>query len=217
MIKQKFLQRFTELENAFGQLRYTQSSIGSGTYVADGQWRKWATSAQNLITASFGPTSPHTMNFNNEYNKCHGDDHQVKSLNAVFQSAKEDYERGYVFNVELQVSGEVFGDFIGLARQALSEGHKDVAAVLACAALEDALKRFAALNGIDVVNKAMTDIINALKSQSLVSGAQKSLLDVMPGIRNAALHANWEKIKEPDVSSVIGFTEQFLLTKFSGE
>jgi len=33
--------------------------------------------------------------------------------------------------------------FVELAKIALSEGHKDVAAVLASAALEDALKRFA--------------------------------------------------------------------------
>ena len=29
------------------------------------------------------------------------------------------------------------------------------------------------------------------------------------------MHANWGKISEPDVNSIIGFVEQFLLTKFS--
>ncbi len=153
-------------------------------------------------------------NFNVLYDNCHGADHDVRALDAVFRSAKEDFEGGYVFNVELRVSGEVFGDFITLAQQSLSEGHKDVAAVLSCAALEDALKRYAAVNGLDTTDKSMTEIINALKSNGLVSGAQKSLLEAMPRIRNAALHADWAKISETEVSSVIGFVQQFLLTKF---
>ena len=41
------------------------------------------------------------------------------------------------------------------------------------------------------------------------------MLDVMPKIRNHALHAEWEKISDPDVNSIIGFVEQFLLTEFS--
>lgn len=138
----------------------------------------------------------------------------MRALHAVFQSAKQDFEGGYVFNVELRVSGEVFGDFIALARQSLSEGHKDVAAVLACAALEDVLKRYASLNDLDTTDKGMAEIINALKAAGLVAGAQKSLLDAMPRLRNAALHADWAKIAEPDVSSVIAFVEQFLLSKF---
>ena len=61
----------------------------------------------------------------------------------------------------------------------------------------------------------MQEVINALKSKGLVAGAQKSLLDAMPKVRNHALHANWDKISETEVSSVIGFVEQFLLSKFS--
>ena len=136
-------------------------------------------------------------------------------MNALFHSAKEDFEGGYVFDVELRVSREVFGDFIALARQSLAEGHKDVAAVLACAALEDALKRFADANGLAVGDKTMQEVVNALKSSGLVAGAQKTLLDAMLRIRNLAMHADWEKIAEPDVSSVLGFVEQFLLSKFS--
>lgn len=62
----------------------------------------------------------------------------------------------------------------------------------------------------------MSDVVNALKSAGLVAGAQKAILDRMPTMRNYALHANWDKISEPEVGSVIGFVEQFLLTKFSG-
>ena len=45
--------------------------------------------------------------------------------------------------------------------------------------------------------------------------SQKTLLDTMPKIRDYAMHANWEKITQQDIGSVIGFVEQFLLANFS--
>ena len=52
-----------------------------------------------------------------------------------------------------------------------------------------------------------------MKAAGLVSGPQRSLLDTMPKIRDAAMHANWGKITPQDVGNVIGFVEQFLLTQ----
>jgi hypothetical protein len=214
MISDTFGRRFAELEASFQASPF--KSYDDEMYDPDGQWKKWATSAENLIVAVFGKDSPHNKNFVEAFRNCHGYDHQVKPMHAVFSAAKEDFEGGYVFNVELQVSGEVFGDFIVLAKQALAEAQKDVAAVLACAALEDALKRYAIVSGLSVSDKTMAEVVNALKSAGLVAGPQKSLLDAMPRLRNAAMHADWSKISGPDVSSVIGFTEQLLLSKFGG-
>ncbi len=209
-----FAKRFAELQQGFGRIPYESSDYGP-RYVPNGQWRGWATSVQNLFRATFWETSPQWLNFKTAYDDCRGSEHEVAALNSLFLAAKEDFEGGYVFDVGLRISGEVFGDFVVLARQSLSEGHKDVAAVLACAALEDALKRLALANGLPVDNKTMNEVVNALKSSGLVSGAQKSLLDAMPRIRNMAMHAEWTRISEPDVSSVLGFVEQLLLSKFS--
>jgi hypothetical protein len=117
--------------------------------------------------------------------------------------------------VEKSLSGEVLGDFVALAKVALQEGHKDVAAVLASAALEDALKRYAKQNNLEVNDRVMQDVVSALKSKGLVGGAQKTLLDTMPKLRDYAMHANWDKLTPEDVSSIIGFVEQFLLTHFT--
>jgi hypothetical protein len=209
-----FARRFEELAVAFGKLPLQRGEY-SNQYYDEGDWKRWATSAQNLLLAVYGQGSPHYTNFLDSFRECRGTTDAVLALRGVFLSAKDDFDGGYVFNVDLRVSGEVFGDFVSLAKQALSEGHKDVAAVLACAALEDALKRFAGANGINVDDKTMQEVINAMKGASLVSGAQKGILESMPRIRNHALHAEWTKLSAPDVSSVIGFVEQFLLTKFS--
>lgn len=214
MLNDVFARRFTELEVKFKSIPFKGSGYGS-SYAYAGDWKQWATSAQSLILKVFGEGAPHYQNFLAQLNSCGGGSHDVNALYGIFLSAKDDFEGGYVFDVDLRISGEVFGDFVGLAKQSLAEGHKDVAAVLACAALEDALKRFALANDLSVGDKGMQDVVNALKGAGLVAGAQKSLLDAMPRIRNYALHANWDKISEPDVSSVLGFVEQFLLSKFS--
>jgi hypothetical protein len=216
MINETYRRRFTELKEQFDALPFrSNDGRSSGKYVPAGSWQQWATSAQNLILAVFGESSPHHTNFLAAFRECRGYDYHVNTLKGIFLSAKDDFEGGYVFDVDLRVSGEVFGDFVVLSRHSLSEGYKEVAAVLACAALEDALKRFATVKGLSVSDKSMQEVIAALKSEGLVSGAQKSLLATMPKIRDYAMHANWGKITEPDVSSVIGFVEQFLLSNFA--
>lgn len=210
-----FTKRFAELADAHTKFPYEDRPMG-GPYCPSGRWEGWATSSENLIRAVFGEEAPHYKNFRAAYSNCHGSKNDIAKLIAQFRSAKEDFEGGYVFNVELRISGEVFGDFVSLARQSLSEGQKDVAAVLACAALEDAIKRLASANALPTDGKTMVELVNALKSAGLVSGAQKSLLEAMPRIRNMAMHAEWSKITEPDVSSVLGYVEQLLLSKFSG-
>jgi hypothetical protein len=206
-------QRYSELEGQIKTIRITKDGHGPASADASA-WRQWATSALNLIRSSCGEASPHYENFKDRYDHARGWESDVEAMKGVFLAAKADFEGGYLFQLEATISGEIFGDFVSLAKHALRDGSKDVAAVLACAALEDALKRYAALNGLDVNDKVMQEVVAALKSKGLVSGAQKSLLETMPKIRDYAMHANWEKISPEDVSSVIGFVEQFLLSHF---
>jgi hypothetical protein len=205
--------RFSELETQMNALR--PRSVGPLTRYEASGWQQWATSTQHILRAVFGEASPHYENFSKAYARCAGTESEVDALRGIFRSAKADYLGGYAFSMQAVISGEIYGDFVLLAKGALSAGVKDVAAVLACAALEDALKRFALMNGLDVSEKVMQQVVNALKSKGLVGGAQKTLLDTMPKIRDYAMHANWGKITPQDVGSVLGFVEQFLLTKFS--
>lgn len=212
-IQERFKIRYEELEQSYAKIPM-KSNYDSDGFYSSGDWRQWATSAQHLIISTFGERSSHSKNFDELYKVCGGSDYELAGLRAIFRSAKQDYNAGFAVNFELLVSGEVFGDFVRLAKQALSEGHKDVAAVLASAALEDALKKFAILNSVILVDANMQEVINSLKAKGLVGGAQKTLIDSMPKIRNHSLHAEWNKITETEVGSILGFVEQFLLTKF---
>jgi hypothetical protein len=206
------LRRFAELDEAYLQIEIPEQEEGSlpSDEVDYPSWLKWNTSVLNLVQRTFGEHSPHFINFSKAVSEyCH-DSNSLRVARAVFDAAKEDFEGGYIFNLKSSISGEVVGDFVALAKLALSDGNKDVAAVLSSAALEDALKRFAFQNALDVQDKDMQQVVNALKGKGLVGGTQKSLLDTMPKIRDYAMHVNWDKIRAEDVSSVVGFMEQFL-------
>ena len=209
----KIKQRFQELEMSLSSLKWEQSSHG-GRDLANDSSSQWLTSVSSLFEQVFGRESTHYEQLQKCWNDFHGHDYEFDTALGVFRAAKEDYVGGYLFRLSTSISGEVYGDFIVLAKHAMNEGNKDVAAVLACAALEDALKRYAQSNGLDISDASMSDVVNALKSKGMVQGAQKALLDTMPKLRNYAMHANWEKITPEDTAGILGFVERFLLEKF---
>lgn len=114
MLRETFGRRFTELDASFYLIHFESHGDGRrGSYVPDGQWQKWATSAQNLIRAVFGELSPHYQHFVKAYEECRGEDYRVRTLNALFLSAKEDFEGGYVFDVELTRRSTPFASLTG--------------------------------------------------------------------------------------------------------
>jgi hypothetical protein len=215
-------QRLDELDKKAEALRADKHvdfvSLEGVTYydVDSAGFNAWGTSALSLLERVFTKDNIHYEQFRKhfEQGQLHGASVSTfDNCRAVLQAAREDYEGGYIFILEKSLSGEIFSDFVELAKAALPES-KEVAAVLACAALEDALKRYARQNGLDVGDKVMQEVVSALKSKGLVAGAQKQLLDTMPKLRDYAMHANWDKLTSADVGSIIGFVEQFLLSHF---
>ena len=136
-------------------------------------------------------------------------------LLGLLRATASDLENDYIANPLHQATGSVLGDFIGSAKVQLDEGYKDVAAVLACAAFEDAMKRKAQELGMETEDRELMQIVNGLRAERVFQGAQSSIVTGFIRLRNSAMHADWEKVRPPEVSSLIGFTEQFLLEHFS--
>jgi hypothetical protein len=124
----------------------------------------------------------------------------IEHTMGVLKSIKSEVEMGLVGKMEVQAQGGILGDFITLAKESLDES-KDVAAVLVSAALEDALKRFALQNNLDVAEKDMTEVINALRTKGLLKDPQASIVQSHAKLRNKAFHANWDKIEKPSVTN----------------
>ena len=121
--------RFSKLEAKMNQLQVFRSSDGS--YVKSGPWKEWATSVLNLLESAFGADSVHARSLRVAYEKFLGWASQHDMAKGIFSAAKENYEGGYIFGLDKKISGEIIGDFVALAKAALQDGKKDVAAVLA--------------------------------------------------------------------------------------
>jgi len=177
----------------------------------------------NIVSALYGATSAQTKTLLEMHKLSNTRDYGVdwliqsfaSSLRGVLENIKEELEAGLISSIADQAAGEVIGDLVALAKTQLRGGYKDVAAVLATAALEDAMKRKAAEQGVNVEGKTLDAVINALKAKQFFKGAQAPIVASYVKLRNAAMHADWPKIQDADVSSLIGFLEPFLLQNFT--
>ncbi len=150
----------------------------------------------------------------NETVKCQ---HLIRELHGILDSFKADIEEGLIESLQNEAMGEIYSDFISFSKASLEEGSKDVSAVLACAALEDCLKKYAESEGLNIDEAEMSKVINLLKAQRLVKKPEAKIMQSYVSLRNKAFHAEWDKIGIPEVSSVIGFVEGFILSRFCGD
>ena len=63
-------------------------------------------------------------------------------------------------------------------------------------------------------DKDLPEVINALKAASVLPGPQAKVVQSFVGVRNKAMHAEWEKIGTSEVHSVIGFVQDFIVKRF---
>lgn len=180
-------------------------------------------STLNMLSNLFGAKSPQVKSLIDQkkqiVSKKYSTEYELRKtchmVYGILSSVKNDIEAGLIASIVIQASGAVIGDFLAVAKNELKAGNKDVAAVLASAAIEDSLKRKADEFGIKTENKDLSAVINALKSQGFFSGAEAPIVSSYVKLRNSAMHADWTKIQGTDVSSLIGFLEPFLVKNFS--
>ncbi|MFI5186271.1 MAG: hypothetical protein ACHQF0_06075 [Chitinophagales bacterium] len=138
----------------------------------------------------------------------------IWTIKGILETIKFEIKNDMLGSIESLAKGEILGDFISLSKSLLSERYKDSAAVLACGALEDSLKKFAARNDLNVEDKELSSVISSLKAKGLVKGAQSGVIQSYVQLRNKAFHAQFDKIDSPEVASLISFVEQFLIANF---
>jgi uncharacterized protein YutE (UPF0331/DUF86 family) len=212
MIKEKILKRISELkkiELSLNNLLESSEELFVGTL--------------SLSTIVYGKNSTQVKYLIDMRDKiAESKYNETSKYSALFQSSKgyitnleKEVNGDMIYSLEKKISGEFFSDFIYMAKESLESGNKDVAAVLACASLEDSLKKISHLKEIDEDGKEMSDIINILKSNEILSGPQLKVIQSYTKLRNKAFHAEWDKIDTPEVKSLIAFLEEFIIKHFS--
>lgn len=137
---------------------------------------------------------------------------------GTLRNLKRDVEEGLVGNLRKEVTGEVLGNLIQLAKAALDEGSessKNVAAVLIAAAFEDTIRQLGALYCAIHTRDALPDILLRLKNADVLRGSQVGVVQSHFQFRNDAMHADWSKIDKVAVGTVISLVQELLLKHFS--
>lgn len=199
------------IESADNILSTKRYDATAGSSVDFGSFWAFRSASLSFLKTVFGVDHPHYKEF----------DHIVRSASpghteagaGILQTVREEIKGGWVANLKSLVSAEIFGDFIVLAKETMDDS-TEVSAVLACAALEDALKRLALREKLDIEGRDMSKVIGALKKNGIITGAQASVVSSYVKLRNKAFHAEWDKIQKPEVASAIEFAEKFILENF---
>ena len=216
MIKEEIKQRYADLAQGM-PVGISQRDIDQVRPPERIIWKQWAASALNLIGISFGKDSTLFSEMGKAIasEEMGGIPWACGAAIGVFTAARDDYNLGFATALDQRISGEIFGDLLNSANAALQEGYKDSAAVLAAAAFEDSLKKIGILRGLEVGGRELQDLVNLLKAQQILTGASGKIAGNFVKTRNAAMHAEWNKITPEEVGGLIGFVQQMIVQHLS--
>jgi len=178
------------------------------------EFRSWLTSASNLIHFLVPSESPlaqecGSIMASNDLKKGVGSKEVVLMLGLLI-GAKDEWDHGFLGKIEYIVAGATFDDFLDHAAEYHRGNKKIEAAVLSCAVLEDTVKKIAEKNGIQTGGKALDPLINALVTAQVFTKVKGKRVRAYAGVRNHALHAEWEKFEISDVGELINGTRELL-------
>ncbi|MHB9065993.1 MAG: hypothetical protein ACYC4B_19525 [Pirellulaceae bacterium] len=161
----------------------------------------WTTSVLNLLQRVFGEDSIHFQHFSRDAVNVGDSESSFCGVVAIFNAAREDYEGGYLFNLQSLVKAEVFDDMLEQASALLSAGYKDPACVVAGVALETTLKDLCSRNGI---SHAKLDKMNVdLAKLRLYNKGMQKQITAWADRRNSAAHGDWIAYSDADVDDMI--------------
>ena len=133
-------------------------------------------------------------------------------LVGILQALSLDLKAGHLRSVEELIHGELFGDFLEMARHLLDSGYKDAAAVIAGSSLEAHLRQLAKRWDVEVgVEPRKADAINAdlAKADAYSKGDHKSVTAWLD-LRNKAAHGQYAEYQKEQVALMIDGIRDFL-------
>lgn len=178
------------------------------------EFRSWLTSAVNLIHY----VSPSGAPLAQECDRLMEDDHLKQGVPSdvlvlmlgLLRGAKDDWEHGFLGRIEYIVAGATFDDFLDHAAEYRRGNKKIEASVLASAVLEDTVKKIAQKNGLETSGKTLDPLIDELVKANIFTPVKGKRVKAYAGVRNNALHAEWDKFDISDVGQLIEGTRELI-------
>ncbi len=182
--------------------------------------QSWIQSSANLISIvapSDRPIFASLNNVINDQNYVTGTSvpgHTVQKIQGLLEATYEEMKLGFFKKLEYIVVAETLDDFLDHAVKFHKSNKKIEAAVLSSIVLEDSVKKIAKKNDVDGKGKSLDELIDDLVKNEVLTGVKGKRVKGICGVRNHALHAEWDEFDIKDVGEQIkgvqNLIEEFL-------
>jgi uncharacterized protein YutE (UPF0331/DUF86 family) len=139
----------------------------------------------------------------------------VGQATGILRRLSEDIDNGLITSITIAASAEVLDDLLDQAKEYHKRGNKEGAAILATVIFEDSVRRLARASEISDAGTKADQIISELDKRDVITGVMAKRCRVAAGVRNHALHAQWDELSLEDVGDVIRLTHQLLTEHLS--
>ncbi len=192
-------------------------NIFRGDGVAD--FHGWLTAVANLIN-TVAPAGSFYIEecdrlFGHKWMETGMPSQVVLKMHGLLRSAREDWHGGLLRRIEYIVVAAAFDDFLDHAAYYHKGNKKVEAAVLGSAVLEDTIKRIASRHSVATDGRSLEQLIEALVAADVFTPVKAKRVKGYAGVRNHALHAEWDKFDIRDAGELISGTRELLETYLS--
>lgn len=174
----------------------------------------WMTSVANVVTL----VAPQGSYFRDELARITTNDHLkggapwalLQKMHGLLTSLKDEAVHGLLRKLEYIAVATAFDDFLDHA-EAFHKGNKArEAGVLAAIVLEDTIKRIATKNNVPTDGISLEQLIDELVKIGVFTPVKAKRIKGYAGVRNPALHAEWEKFDIRDAGDLIAGTRELI-------
>jgi hypothetical protein len=174
----------------------------------------WISSVQNLVVGLFGEQRAQFKDFAQLKTKKTYYPSTIKEICGFLSGVEDDLKKGILHGFEFIVAGELFENVLEQADHLCDVGHKDAAAVLARAVLENTLKKMAQRAGLSIRRKMAAELNDDLKIARAIDAARNLEIKGWLNIGNTSAHGDFTTYDAPRVKTAIQHIKIFIQTEF---
>lgn len=134
----------------------------------------------------------------------------VQKMHGLLSALKDEAAHGLLRRLEDVVVATAFDDFLDHAEAFHRANKAREAGVLAAIVLEDTIKRIAAKNNVSGSGLTLEPLIDALVKAGVFTAVKAKRVKAYAGVRNPALHAEWDKFDIRDAGELISGTRELI-------
>jgi hypothetical protein len=184
-------------------------------------FNEWRINCISLLDQVIPQNSPHRDQVA-RFNQGSADKTRLEMGISILKAIKDDYEKGFLGDLSLQIEAEIAADYMGQAEKLLAEGQSGQyghvpAAVLSGAVLEKALKTLCKRQNPPIPTAksdgkplTLNPLIDELKKVGVFNELKAKELRAWADIRNAAAHGDFDEFHRSDVERMLKGVADFL-------